>query len=85
MQRVLTSPNHPQGLLNPLSISWMGTGATSSGVKWPEREADNSLLSSYEGHEWVEWSYTFIPPIRLHGMNAIALPHSSLHFLVSVD
>ena len=50
----------------------MGIGATSSGVKWPEREADNSLSSSSEVKN--ERRYTIIPPTRLHDMHAIASP-----------
>jgi hypothetical protein len=40
--------------------------ALSLGVKRPGREANHSLPSSAEVKN--AWSYTFTPPIRLHGV-----------------
>jgi hypothetical protein len=44
----------------------MGASGSFSGVKRPGREADHSPLASAEVKN--EWSYTFTPPTRLHGM-----------------
>jgi hypothetical protein len=52
------------GLTQP-PIQWV-PGTLSLGVKWPGREADHSPPSSCEVKN--EWSYTFTPPIRLHGV-----------------
>jgi hypothetical protein len=52
------------GLTQP-PMKWV-PGALSMGVKWPEREADHSPPSSAEVRN--EWSYTSIPPVRLHGV-----------------
>jgi hypothetical protein len=38
----------------------------SLGIKQPGREVDHSPPSSIEAKK--AWTYTFIPPIRLHGM-----------------
>jgi hypothetical protein len=44
----------------------MGTRGSFPGVKRPGREADHSPLYSVEIKN--AWSYTSIPPIRLHGV-----------------
>jgi hypothetical protein len=41
-------------------------GALYVGVKMPRLEADHSPRSSAEVQ--IAWSYTFTPPIRLHGV-----------------
>jgi hypothetical protein len=46
-------------------IQWV-PGGLSLGVKRPGREADHSPPSSAEVKN--AWSYTFTPPIRLHGV-----------------
>jgi hypothetical protein len=60
-----SSPPRPERLWGPPKplIQWV-PGALSLGVKRPGREADHSPPSSAEN----EWSYTSIPPIRLHGV-----------------
>jgi hypothetical protein len=40
-------------------------------VKWPERDADHSPLSSAEVKN--EWSYTYTPPIRLRCVDKVTL------------
>jgi hypothetical protein len=45
-------------------IQWV-PGALSLGVKRPVREADHSPTSNAEVKN--AWSYTSIPPVRLHG------------------
>jgi hypothetical protein len=46
-------------------IQWV-PGALSLGLKSPGRESDQSPPSSAEVKN--AWSYTFTPPIRLHGV-----------------
>jgi len=46
-------------------IQWV-LGAVTPGVKRPEREANTSPPSSAKIKD--AWSYTFTPPIRLHGV-----------------
>jgi hypothetical protein len=46
-------------------IQWV-PGALSLGVKQPEREVDHSPPCSAEVKN--AWSYTSIPPVRLHGV-----------------
>jgi len=52
--------------LNPPSLIYNGYLGLFPGVKRPGREADHSLPASAEVKEW--WSYTCIPPVRLHGV-----------------
>jgi hypothetical protein len=51
-------------------VDWInltkGTGGSFPGVKRPGREADHSPPSIAEVKN--AWSYTFTPPIRLHGV-----------------
>jgi hypothetical protein len=46
-------------------IQWV-PGALSLGIKQPERQADHLPPSTAEVKN--AWSYTSIPPIRLHGV-----------------
>jgi hypothetical protein len=59
--------NNPDWLFGTPSLIFSGYPGSTKGVKWLGHDVNHSPPSSPEVKN--EWSYTFAPPLYLHGMD----------------
>ena len=59
--------NNPDCLFGTPSLVFSGYPGSSIGVKWLGHDVNHSSPSSADVKN--EWSYTFAPPLYLHGMD----------------